>query len=195
MIPKSRLKPKTLPRANPKDLVWGYNLPPNLRGGFTLVEILVAIGIFSIVVTIAVGGFVQALKTYRQALAIMAANSNISSALEQIAREIRTGSNFDTSGLSPCLPPPSLCFDNANGEYVQYAYDSASRAITRGGLSSVQKITDSNVIVNYLIFTKYNLDPALYPPRISINIGIRPNIEGVDKGIIDFQTTISSRNF
>jgi prepilin-type N-terminal cleavage/methylation domain-containing protein len=64
------------------------------RQGFTLVELLVSIALFSILVSIAAGGFVNALRTERQAAAMMAAESNVSIALEQMAREMRTGYLF-----------------------------------------------------------------------------------------------------
>ncbi len=151
--------------------------------GYTMAELLVAIGVFAIVVSIAVGGFARALRTHRQAAALMAANNNISFAIEQMAREIRTGFDFNLIGTA-------LSFDNANNEYV--IYDFASNGITRGGASPTTKITDENVIVEYLHFTLMNV--LNYPPRIIINVGVRPNAEGVSAGLIHLQTTVSSRN-
>ncbi len=119
----------------------------------------------------------------------MAANSNISSVLEQILREIRTGNTFRIS-------PPLFTFENTNNETVTYNLIGGS--ITREtALIPSQKITDNNVVVEYLQFTIHDLDDATftYPPRVSINIGIRPNVEGANKGIINFQTTVSGRNF
>ncbi len=153
------------------------------RQGFTLLEFIVAITVFLVVITVAVGGFVRALKTHRQAMSLMAANSNVSAAIEQISREIRTGSNFVISG-------GALTFDNADGAPV--TYEASGGSITRTSLSPAQSITDNNVIVDYL---RFNLGPINnYPPRIIINLGIRPNQPEINTSI-NFQTTISSRNF
>ncbi len=82
------------------------------RKGFTLIEMLVAIGIFSIVISIATGGFVSSLRTERQAAALISAQSNASLVLEQMAREIRTSSLFchdegNNAGLNDnCNNPP-----------------------------------------------------------------------------------------
>src|SRR3989338_1061550 len=65
-----------------------------MKQGFTLAKVIVAVGLFGIVISVAVGGFVQALRTQRQAAAIVAANDNVFLALEQMAREIRTGRIF-----------------------------------------------------------------------------------------------------
>jgi len=93
----------------------------NSQKGFTLIESLVSVGIFSVVVSIAAGGFVQALQTQRQLEGLISANSNAGLVIEQMAREIRTGRAFcahDT--ISPTKPMNSFmeeygedgdCFD------------------------------------------------------------------------------------
>lgn len=82
------------------------------RKGFTLVELLVSIAIFSILVTIGVGGFVHALHTQREIAGLISAQSNASVALEQMAREIRTGYLFcDSPGNTITTPtgPNGTC--------------------------------------------------------------------------------------
>jgi prepilin-type N-terminal cleavage/methylation domain-containing protein len=64
------------------------------RSGFTLVELLVAIALFSIVVVIASSGFVSALRTQRQVASLISTQSNMTLVLEQMAREVRTGYLF-----------------------------------------------------------------------------------------------------
>lgn len=83
----------------------------NNRKGFTLVELLVAMGIFTIVISIATGGFISSLRTQRQVASLISAQSNASLVLEQMAREIRTGFLFchapgSTSPNSNCDSPP-----------------------------------------------------------------------------------------
>ncbi len=62
--------------------------------GFTLVELLIAIGLFSIVVVIASAGFINGLRTQRQVASLISAESNVTLVLEQMAREERTGYLF-----------------------------------------------------------------------------------------------------
>jgi prepilin-type N-terminal cleavage/methylation domain-containing protein len=89
----------------------------NNKHGFTLVEMLVAIAIFSIVVAIGVGGFVHALRTQREISALIATETNASTALEQMAREIRTGELFCADPGSSWGTPElnSVCNPNAQG--------------------------------------------------------------------------------
>jgi len=65
-----------------------------MKKGFTLIEMLVTVGLFAIIITIAVGGFVNAERTQRQVSSLISAQSNVSLALEQMSREIRTGYLF-----------------------------------------------------------------------------------------------------
>jgi len=99
------------------------------RDGFTVVELLVATGIFATLVTIAVGVFIQALRTERILLHLMAINNNSGSAIEQIAREVRTGYRFceasyiDPDNIGPCLAAEGndyLKFTNYQGVQVTY---------------------------------------------------------------------------
>lgn len=62
--------------------------------GFTLVEMLITIALFTIIIAIAVGGFTNALRTQRQVSSLISAQSNVSLALEQMTREARTGYLF-----------------------------------------------------------------------------------------------------
>jgi prepilin-type N-terminal cleavage/methylation domain-containing protein len=65
-----------------------------MKKGFTLIEMLVTVSLFAIIITIAVGGFVNAERTQRQVSSLISAQSNVSLALEQMSRDIRTGYLF-----------------------------------------------------------------------------------------------------
>jgi prepilin-type N-terminal cleavage/methylation domain-containing protein len=81
---------------------------PLKKSGFTLVELLITIALFTIIVSIAVGGFTNALKTQRQVSSLIATQSNVSLALEQMTREIRTGYLFCHDGdINGSTPNPS----------------------------------------------------------------------------------------
>ena len=157
----------------------------NQQQGFTLVEVLVAIGLFSIVVAIGMGGFVQALRTQREIAALISAQSNASVALEQMAREIRTGYLFcDLPGSTQgeplvnvaCQPSGGdsgcsisgnvwtcnniLDFYNAFGAKVDYHLDWDTNALERSqsaldGVGGYVPITGSGVKVTYLTFTLF----------------------------------------
>ncbi len=167
------------------------------RRGFTLIEMLVALALFVTTVSIAVTGFVSALRTQRQVASLIAANNNLSLTLEQMAREIRTGYSFCRS-VFPCALPDELNFVNAASQPVTYRL--AGNAIVRevansfGGPVTTETITSDNVSVRYLAFTlRGNLSGDGWPPRITIAVGVSSNDPVFKDAIINLQTTISAR--
>jgi len=179
----------------------GFTLPNFSKrnlGGFTVIELLVSIGIFSVVMSIAMGGLTQALRSQRQAAAFIAANSNMSLALEQMVREIRVGQELRYATAAECPSDPSgsgLSFKRLRaGSSVEviYCFDAGNKTITReeGGVS-VQPIVADNVSVEGLTFTL--LDDPLYPPRVTIVVEVAPKEATVRGNRIFLQTTASVR--
>jgi prepilin-type N-terminal cleavage/methylation domain-containing protein len=186
--------------------------------GFTLVELLVAIALFSILVSIAAGGFVRALRSERQVSAMISAESNISIALEEMTREMRTGYLFchDPNSISPtpacgCSSPngqtPWTCqgieFYNANGEKVDYALEggllerSDSAEDGSGGvLGAFAPLTSQNVSTTHLSFVLFgNLENDYWNPRITVAVGVEPNDNSVAWSEANLETTVSARSF
>lgn len=62
--------------------------------GFTLIEMIVSLGIFSIVVTTAVGAMLILISTNQQLQSQQNVMTNLSFALDTMTREIRTGHNY-----------------------------------------------------------------------------------------------------
>jgi len=68
------------------------------KSGFTLIEIIVSLALFSVVVTIAVGALLILIASNRQLQDEQSVLSNLSFALDSMTREIRTGSNYYCAG-------------------------------------------------------------------------------------------------
>lgn len=159
------------------------------RKGFTLIELLVAVSLFSIAVAIASGGFVRALRTQRQLIALISANSSASLAIEQMAREIRVGTGFDCVGVAGLCD--ELRFTNAEGEQVAYLLEDGELRRESGG--NARALTPSDAEIRYLSFLL--LGDVNYPPRITVAMGVTARSPGVDQAVTNLQTTVSSRNF
>lgn len=129
------------------------------KRGFTLVEIIVATGIFTVVVTVAIGALTQLNKTSREARAMRVIMDNANSAIDSMARTIRMGVRFDgacdaacncagadmntvgnTSLIDPANPgvTGNTCLrfygpTGANGsmEDVRYHYNSSNKSVER----------------------------------------------------------------
>lgn len=173
------------------------------REGFTLVESLVAISIFVIVFSVAIGGFVAALRTQRQIQSLISANSNASLIIEQMAREMRTGLGFQTSVSAYCPYPALPCelaFTTGRNESVVYLWDKINGSIVRrNGAGDLIPITAENVAVRYLGFKVLGecTSPTGMPshgPRVTVVLGVSPKGErGVNDTVTEIQTTVASR--
>ena len=161
----------------------------NSQKAFTMVELLVAMSLFVVFVVISTGGFVRALRTQRSIVALIAANDNVSLTIEQMTREIRTGSNFSLAG-------DDLNFSNANNVQVMYRLNGSTNVIERNeNGADFKPITATNVRINKLNFyLRGQLAGDGYPPRVTIVINISPNIPTIQNINASFQTTVSARN-
>lgn len=161
----------------------------NHRHAFTLIELLVSMTLFAVVVSVAVGGFIRALRTQRQLTSFAATNSNISLVVEQMAREIRTGRDFVASR------DDELQFTNGRGEPVTYQLDATAHTLTRGSGSSPVPLTSPSIEVRSFRVTLRHEDPTDgYPARVTISLTIAPKELGVDTTDVHVQTTVSARS-
>lgn len=174
---------------------------------FTLIELLIAIGLFSVVITIAMGGFVRALRSQRQVVALIAANSNVSLVMEQMSREMRTGYYFCENTLSvQCnndkADMPLISFLNARGENIVYYAETSEggngRIFRKVGGEPESQLTADNVNIRNLKFDLRGgvLDPN-YPARVVIRASVSPagNSFNVSDVVTNIQTTVSTRGF
>lgn len=168
--------------------------------GTTLVELLVAMSIFVIFVTVAVGGFIQAIANQRVVLKLNAATENMSLTLEQMMREMRVGTNFSTNGQTIQF---SHYDSNGNPETIEYylapaPWDATQQAIMEtitdnNGISTSNPITADNVNVSYFKTSVTTLHTP-GPSRIGITLGITASDRGIS--VTNYiQTTVSSRAF
>jgi len=160
---------------------------PNKEKGLTMIELIVAIGIFGLVIGMATGIFVLALSSQRRIIALRNTEDNIRFTIEAMAREIKTGKNF-SSGAS------LFAFTNANGESVVYRLNANIIEKSSDGGTNYSAVTGSEATINYLNF--YLMGQATgdgLQPRVTVTIGITASIGGQTANL-KVQTTISERS-
>ncbi len=158
----------------------------NKESGLTLIELIVAIGIFGLVVNMAFGIFGLAIVSQRRIIALRNVEDNIRFTIESMAREVRTGKNF-SSGIG------SLSFTNAKGELVVYRLNSSIVEKSSDGGANYSAITGSEATVDYFNF--YLIGQAAgdgLQPRITITMGATSRV-GNQSANLKVQTTISGR--
>lgn len=158
----------------------------NKQSGLTMIELIVAIGIFGLVIGMAVGIFVLALISQRRIIALRNAGDNARFTIEAMAREIKTGKNFSGGGNS-------ISFTNAKGGATIYRLNNNIIEKSSDGGTSYSAVTGAEAMINYLNFYLMGQAPGDgLEPRITIAIGITSDI-GNQTANLKFQTTISER--
>ena len=199
------------PRAARKFFFYASRLTPHASptAGFTLVELLIAITLFSIIVSVAVGGFTGMLRTQRQISSLITADANVSFAIEQMAREIRTGSDFcplGSSGVSLCTCPQTdpmtgalscddIAFVNAEGQTVVYALQGGILQKSVDGGATYDAVTATSITIPYFnVLVFGNTAGDHWNPRITVQIGVASNDSTLVGQGLNLQTTVSARS-
>lgn len=124
------------------------------KRGFTLVEMIVAVFIFSIVMLIAVGALVSIIEANRKAQNVKSVMNNLNFALDSMTRAIRVGGTYDCGGSCASDGTEEFTFISTDGEEIRYRYNTIDQSIERSidvGLS-YQALTAPEVNVEFLKF-------------------------------------------
>lgn len=179
---------------------------PHTRG-FTLVELIVALGLFITVSFIAAGALLSIVDSNRKANAIRTTMDNLNFALESMTREIRTGSSFDcgfSGGQSNC-PLSSggasrFSFIDQSGDTVTYSTTSDAQYpredviyVTTKGEKSPLTAADVSV-TNLRFFVSHVGDSTSQPRVIMVVQGVAGEQERVFT-TFNVQSTVTRRGF
>lgn len=121
----------------------------NRRRGYTLIELIIAVGLFALIMLLASGAYLLMIGLNRQAQATATGINNLSFALEAMTRDIRTGTGYDCGGQSSCQVG-SFSFKNENGTSVMYNLSGSALQKTVSATPSI--LTDPSVTVSSLTF-------------------------------------------
>lgn len=144
------------------------------RNGYTLVELMIAVGLFAIVMLLSSGAYLVMISLNRQAQSMSNGIDNLAFALETMTRNIRTGVGYScgafggdcTSGAS------SLTLTNQRGQAVSYSLSGTALQQIAGGTQSL--LTDSSVTITSLTFyafgTKTTAQSDYEQSRVTVSI-------------------------
>ena len=183
--------------------------------GFTLVEIVVAFGMFSVIMVIAVGSLLSLIEANHKAQAQKTVVNNLHFALENMSRNIRTGSNYhcgDESVTSVTIPQDcqttpatQLVFKERDGGYVLYTLENETikRSKNQSAIDLLLQekipITAPEIQVEHLNFyvdgADNTLDSGSNKKQPRVLIVLKGSMQGKSKVIsrFDIQTLVSQR--
>jgi prepilin-type N-terminal cleavage/methylation domain-containing protein len=149
------------------------------QAGFTLIEMIVAVGLFAVVMLVSVGALLSLVTANRKAQGLQSVMNNMNVAIDGMVRAVRMGSSYDGSGqcsgnidgqpkdctggstqfsFEPyhnCSDPNTHCDGSGLVPRRIYWYDSVSKSIYRsddGTLAGSAPITSPEVNINSVTF-------------------------------------------
>lgn len=179
-------------------------------------ELIVAIGIFSIVMMIAVGALLSMLNANRKAQALKAVMNNVNFAVENMAKEIRVGTTYHANINQGTVSEPtmtdtggvnSFAFEESGGDpddpndqvgfrLTQIDGKGVIERSDNGALTSSDwfSITSSDVNIETFRFNLYgsNPDDGLQPRVVMVIKGTAMISDGREEEF-DVQTTVTQR--
>lgn len=163
------------------------------QNGFTIVELLVTIFVFSVMALTTTAIFIRAMDIERRSFNTQAIQENAIAVLELMAKEIRVSTI--SSGDSNCSAGSldmTVYDSGGNPRAVTYQLDGASGTIRRiyGGVT--YQVSSTDVIFDRLLFCIANTGIDHMPTRITILTAIR-NRKGTPM-TVNLQTTVTSRD-
>ena len=196
---------------------------PKFTTGFTLVEMMVAIAVFSIVMVAAMSALLNVIDANNKARAIKTAINNVSFALEGITKDMRVGTNYlcgnDLDTVRNAMGLNGLdCSDQGGsvigyrstrtGEkvagkynYVFYRFNASSidECMEKNGIicsdsSKFNKITSSEVeIATNSRFYVIGANTAGKQPRMIMTLSGTAGAKAKIQTTFDLQTSVSQR--
>jgi prepilin-type N-terminal cleavage/methylation domain-containing protein len=183
------------------------------KKGFTLIEVLVAVAIFSMLITVFAGFLVGAIKSQQKALASQELVDSVSYNLEYVSRALRMAKK-DIQGT--CLTTAGAKYNyetNNNRDRIRFLnyQDKCQEFFLEGSRLKERKSTDDTagnfggalpLTPAALQVLSFRIGPSdswgqaqKTQPRVTLSLKIERGIQGEEPPLsINIQTTISQRN-
>lgn len=195
-----------------------------IAAGFTLLEMLIVLGIFSTVVVIASDIFLMSSRVQRKVFGLERAQADARFLLEAMTREVRTGeidyAYYSDRGAAIDRPDRELALVDPTGTKIRFF---ASDAATEGncpdeasrpcllvaiGADAPQPMTPKGLIVRELgFYVAPAVDPFVFDPagggyaaddqpRVTIVMSLEATeVRSEERTAVSAQTTVSSRKY
>lgn len=186
----------------------------NKNTGFTLIEVVVAVALFSVVMVVCVAALLALMNANRKAQALQSVMNNLSIALDDMARNVRMGTHYFCGEVPPytgtrdCTTDDGLnttfVFEHYGGNPINfndqwiYKYDAATKQIwksTDGGQTSYP-ITSPEVSIDSMKFYAVGttIDDTVQPRMVAVISGTAAAANVKTKATFHIQVTSVQRS-
>ena len=177
-----------------------FQVSSSKKNGFTLVEMMVTVIIFSIIAGVAIGVFVSAIQFQRYSLTRQQLLDQTSYAMEYMSRAIRMAKKDDGtcgfSGKNYNYTASSIQFQTYGGVCQTFSLDSSSIKATKTGVNGYNNIdltSDDFEIIPFSFQVLGDNPGDNIQPKVMIFLEIKAKGSG-QQPAMKIQTTISQRN-
>ncbi len=149
----------------------------NTDKGFTLIELMTALSIFAVVMTISMGSILGIFDANRKSRSLKSVMSNLNIAIESMSRDIRFGTNYHC-GSSGAVTSPQDC--TSGGTFISFSSSSDEQVTYRLSGTSLERRVDTGdfvamtapeVFIDSLTFYVYGTGTGnLLQPRAFISL-------------------------
>lgn len=179
--------------------------------GFTLIEILVSVAIFSTVMVISLGALLAMSESDRKAQTLKSVINNLNFSLDAMGRSIRTGINYHCDVSTGTVTTPrdcgqasggatSIAFRSAEGQTVRYCLGNGSSCSSSGtavlvskGSAAYAPLTASEVTISNLRFYVTGAEDAELQPHVVILLSGSVPVSPTQTSVFDLQTSVTQR--
>ncbi len=169
------------------------------NNGFTLIEMLVSVALFTIVLTIAIGAILTIIDANRKSQTLTLVMNNLNFAMESMTRSIKTAnpSNTGDDRIRVDGGNTKLTLTDQEGRRIIYEFDEDAEKITKevDSGTEVPIVSDDVVIEDAKFYLSSSYESSGYNKQPRIHILIYGYVQITEKTRSDFsiQTTISPR--
>lgn len=144
--------------------------------GYTLLELIVSIGIFSIVMLAATGAYLSLIRLDKEARATNDVVNNLAFAVDSMGRAMRTGTGYkcnDSIASPNCVATggTSIGFTDSSGRAVTYGVSNSQIVASIAGTTF--SLTDPRVQIDSMLF---------YVRGVGTGDGVQPSVTYTIKG-------------
>lgn len=183
----------------------------NFNRGFTVIELTVALGLFTVVMLISVGALLSIVDANRKARALESVMDNLSFAIENMSRSIRVGDTYHC-GTSGSIASPRNCssgssffaFEATDGD----SSDSSDQTVFRLNGNQIERSTDSGSTYLSITSPEISIDSGTglqfyvvgtgsgdnQQPRVIMVIRGQAGVKTREVSRFEIQTTVSQRS-
>lgn len=180
-----------------------------MKRGFTLIEMLVSVAIFTVVMTISLGALLAMSESDRKAQTLKSVINNLNFSLDAMSRSMRTGINYHCDVGQGTVTVPRDCsatpassigFLSAENQTVRYCRGNGNTCSSSGtailvskGAAAYAPLTSPEVIITNLQFYVSGAEGATVQPHVVILLSGQVTVSASQVSTFDLQTSVTQR--